>query len=62
MPLNVNKDLCMGTGNCELECPDVFTVDDGVVMVLTTVPAPDLRDAVRRAAEACPTGAIEANE
>jgi ferredoxin len=47
----------VGSGQCELLAPEVFEVDDdGVVHLLQA--EPDDEDAVRQAAQLCPTGAL----
>jgi ferredoxin len=57
MRVQVDEASCAATGQCELICPEVFTVDD-VARVKNPQPDPGLQDAVREAAEACPTQAI----
>jgi ferredoxin len=55
--VEVDTDACVGTGQCEMICPEVFTV--GVVVgLLTEHPDRAVHDAVREAAESCPTQAI----
>jgi ferredoxin len=51
----VDREVCMGTGVCELEAPGVFELDDdGVPRVHEPV---DLR-AAETAVRSCPTGAL----
>jgi ferredoxin len=55
--IEIERDLCMGSGNCQFWAPDVFRVeDDGVAVVLDPTGAP--ADRIVSAAEGCPTGAI----
>ena len=60
MRIVIDTDLCQGHGVCEGEAPDVFTVDDsGHMTVLLETPPPAQHEAVREAAEWCPTHAIK---
>ncbi len=59
MPLDIriNRDLCMGSGNCSFWAPGVFDLDDdGIAVVLDPAAQPD--DKVVLAAQGCPTQAI----
>ena len=59
MPLDitVNRDLCMGSGNCSFWAPGVFDLDDdGIAIVLDVNAQPE--DKVVLAAQGCPTQAI----
>ena len=51
MEINVDRDRCVGAGQCVLSAPDVFDQDDeGLVTVLDPAPAAELaeeRDAVK---------------
>ena len=62
MKVRVDPDLCTGCGPCEEVCPEVFKVNDNVATVIVKEVAPELQDAVREAADACPTGAIIIDE
>ena len=53
----IDTDLCAGSGQCELFCPEVFEVKGGVGRVKLEAPE-NLRDDVLDAADACPTRAI----
>jgi ferredoxin len=57
--VEVDRDLCAGTGGCEALAPDVFEIgDDGALVVLRPEPGPaDLPD-VRNAVTGCPTRAL----
>lgn len=59
MRVNVDLELCMLTGNCVAACPEVFEIRDDALVVLHPSPPDGLHEAVRSAAELCPTGAIE---
>lgn len=61
MQITIDGDVCMGTGQCELFCPDVFEVDD-VASVKVSEVDESMFEAVRDAADACPTQAITVTE
>ncbi|MFC8343038.1 ferredoxin [Streptomyces sp. NPDC057280] len=59
MHIDIDKDVCIGAGQCALAAPAVFTQDDDGFSALL----PDREDGagspmVREAARACPVGAI----
>ena len=57
--VSVDRELCVGSGSCEMLAPDVFEVDDdGVLTVLVPEPGDDDVPAVRDAVQACPTRAL----
>ena len=58
MKVRVDPDLCTGCGPCADIAPEVFEIRDDVSTVLVKEVPPDQEDAVREAAESCPTGAI----
>jgi ferredoxin len=53
MRVTVDREACVGSGNCALSAPAVFAQDedDGRVMTVTDTPGPALR-AMARAASA----------
>ncbi len=54
----VDRDSCMGSGNCVFWAPDVFDLDDdGIATVVGD--AAGREEDVRRAAANCPTSAIQ---
>lgn len=59
MKIDLNHDLCVGTGYCEMKAPKYFEIDDdGDNNVLQeTVDEADLEQ-VQAAVAACPTGAL----
>jgi ferredoxin len=57
MRVTVDDELCVGSGQCEMICPEVFKVDL-VSEVKDEYPEPALHEQVREAADSCPTGAI----
>jgi ferredoxin len=57
MRVRADRELCVGSGQCELLAPEVFEVDDdGAVRVLQE--ESDDEGAVRDAVSQCPTGAL----
>lgn len=61
MRVVVARERCRGAGLCALTAPEVFDQrdDDGTVVLLVEEPAPELEDAVLRAAELCPNAVIQ---
>jgi ferredoxin len=63
MRVTVDKDLCIGAGQCVVTAPDVFDQDDdGIVELLTDVPGDGDAEAVRDAAHVCPARVITVEE
>jgi ferredoxin len=59
MTIEVDRDICIGAGNCVLTAPEVFDQDDdGIVELLTAEPSAEQRDEVEAAVQRCPAGAI----
>ena len=59
MPLDIriDREICMGSGNCSYWAPGVFDLDDeGISVVLDPSAQPD--DKIVLAAQGCPTQAI----
>ena len=55
MTIEVDRDVCVGAGNCVLTAPGLFDQDeDGIVELLTA----EQRDEVEAAVQRCPAGAI----
>ena len=57
MSVSVDRELCQGSGMCIVYAPNTFAHDDETKAVVTD-PDGDPIDAIRNAAEACPTSAI----
>ncbi|MDA3642722.1 (4Fe-4S)-binding protein [Saccharopolyspora indica] len=59
MRIEANRDVCVSAGMCVLNAPEVFDQDDdGVVELLSAeVPAEQV-EAVTRAVQVCPSGAL----
>jgi ferredoxin len=57
LEVEIDRDVCMGSGNCMYEAPGVFDFDDeGVARVVDPAGSPE--DQVITAARKCPTHAI----
>ena len=55
--IEIDRNCCMGSGNCQFWAPGVFKLeDDGIAVVVDPTAAPE--DRILSAAEGCPTGAI----
>jgi ferredoxin len=55
--IEIDRDVCMGSGNCVYEAPGVFELDDdSIARVVDTAASPE--DKVVAAARKCPTHAI----
>jgi ferredoxin len=53
----IDRDACMGSGNCLFWAPGVFDLDDDGVAIVSGETA-DREDEVHQAAANCPTAAI----
>jgi ferredoxin len=60
MKVSIDADECTGCGLCGDDVPDVFAMDDDeeIAKVLQPDVPADLEDAVKQAAEDCPSEAI----
>ncbi|MEP6623130.1 MAG: ferredoxin [Acidimicrobiia bacterium] len=57
LSIEINREVCMGSGNCSFWAPAVFDLDDdGVAIVIDA--AGDTEEKVILAAQGCPTQAI----
>jgi ferredoxin len=57
MRITIDRERCMGSGNCSFMAPDTFDLDDDMKAVVID-PDGDGVDAVALAADGCPTKAI----
>jgi ferredoxin len=63
MRVIVDKDVCIGAGNCVRTAPDVFDQDEeGFAEVLDDNPPRELEEDVLLARRLCPARAITVNE
>jgi ferredoxin len=59
MRVEVDSDKCIGSGACAIACPEVFSQDEGgVVILLNDSPSRALHERVREAVRACPAEVI----
>jgi ferredoxin len=61
MRVSVDQDKCRGAGQCRLLAPEVFDQRDQdgiVILVAGAAPPPGQHEAVRDAANVCPTSSI----
>ncbi len=56
--VTIDRDACMGSGNCVYMVPEVFDLDDDGVAVVRGDPTAH-EEQVRLAAKQCPTRAIQ---
>jgi ferredoxin len=55
--VEIDRDVCMGSGNCIFQAPGAFELDDdGIATVVDPGAAPE--ESVRTAAARCPSRAI----
>ena len=57
MKVRVDRDLCIGVGNCVAYAPTVFVLDEDNKAVVLTPSSVD-EDTLLEAAESCPENAI----
>ena len=61
MQIRIDRERCMGSGSCQFHAPHVFDLDDDCKAIVVDAEG-DSPDAVRNAAEGCPTHAISLAE
>ena len=55
----VNQDICVGCGNCNATCPEVFLLnEENKAYSLCDVVSTEFEDIVKTAKDNCPVGAI----
>jgi ferredoxin len=58
--ISIDREACVGAGQCVLAAPSVFDLDDdGKVVVLSEDPPADVHSQIRNAVFSCPAFAIE---
>jgi ferredoxin len=64
MKVTVDQNICVSSGNCVMNAPEVFDQrdEDGVVVLLDEEPSVEQTEGVRQAAAACPAQAIYIEE
>ena len=58
MTVKIDADLCTACGLCTDDVPEVFTMGDDVAEVVDADVPEDQEDAVKDAADSCPSEAI----
>jgi ferredoxin len=61
LEIRVNRDTCIGSGNCCFHAPATFDLDDDLKATVVDSDG-DGVDAVKRAADGCPTRSISVEE
>ncbi len=57
LEIEINREACMGSGNCSFWAPGVFDLDDeGIAIVIDPSAAPE--EKIILAGQGCPTQAI----
>jgi ferredoxin len=57
LDIRIDREVCMGSGNCQFWAPGVFDLDDdGIAIIVDSSAQPD--DKIVLAAQGCPTQAI----
>ncbi|KOT39086.1 ferredoxin-1 [Streptomyces caelestis] len=63
MRVTVDRERCVGAGQCALNAPEVFDQDeDGIVTLLVREPEEADADGARAAGDLCPSGSITVHE
>jgi ferredoxin len=57
LSIEINREVCMGSGNCSFWAPGVFDLDDDGIAVLVDIDAAP-EEKIVLAAQGCPTQAI----
>jgi ferredoxin len=57
LSIEINREVCMGSGNCSFWAPGVFDLDDDGIAIVTD-PEGEPEDKVVLAGQGCPTQAI----
>lgn len=63
MKITIDQDNCIGCGNCEDVCPELFELrEDGISYVRKENLRDDLIECARDAEDSCPVSVIEVSE
>ena len=57
LSIEINREVCMGSGNCSFWAPGVFDLDDDGIAIVTD-PEGEPEDKIVLAGQGCPTQAI----
>lgn len=58
LTIRIERDLCVGFGDCVTEAPDAFQLDDNDQAVFAADPAAVDREKLIKACELCPVDAL----
>jgi ferredoxin len=58
MEIRIDRERCMGSGSCQFHAPGTFDLDTECKAIVVD-PQGDTPQAIRNAAEGCPTQAID---
>jgi len=58
LEIEINREVCMGSGNCSFWAPGVFDLDDEGIAILVDIDAAP-EEKIILAAQGCPTQAIK---
>jgi ferredoxin len=61
LEIHIDREACMGSGNCSFYAPHTFDLDDEMKAIVVD-PEGDPVDRIRLAADGCPTRAISLTE
>jgi ferredoxin len=61
LPIHIDRERCMGSGNCAFHAPNTFDLDDDMKAIVVD-PVGDSEDKVRLAIDGCPTMALSLSD
>ncbi len=59
MKIKIDKEKCIGCGNCAAICPEVFSLKEGKAQVNQGTNFESHRDCIKQAINSCPVLAIQ---
>ncbi len=62
MKIEIDHDICIGCGICEITCPEVFKMKDDVMSIIKNPTLKTSEKACMEAKEDCPVEAISIKE
>jgi ferredoxin len=58
LQIQIDREACMGSGNCVFWAPGVFDLDDDIGLAIVLDPDGEPEEKILLAAQGCPTQAI----